>query len=81
VSAGSQYIVTGYKDLLCLKTYDRVDIKKVADFLTIARTEQMERFPRRESGTNSVGIGRALNVKYYSTDRTAEFRIDDAMPT
>jgi putative PIN family toxin of toxin-antitoxin system len=33
VSAGSQYIVTGDKDLLRLKTYDGIDIRKVADFL------------------------------------------------
>jgi uncharacterized protein len=37
VSAGSDYIVTGDKDLLRLKQYDSIRIIKVSDFMTVAR--------------------------------------------
>lgn len=37
VSGGSDYIVTGDKDLLRLKQYDSIRILKVSDFLAAAR--------------------------------------------
>ena len=40
VSAGAQYIVTGDKDLLRVKTYDGIDITKVANFLKIVKGQQ-----------------------------------------
>ena len=40
VSAGAQYIVTGDKDLLRVKTYDGIDITKVANFLKIVKWQE-----------------------------------------
>jgi uncharacterized protein len=37
VSAGSDYIVTGDRDLLRLKQYDSIRIVKVADFMAAIR--------------------------------------------
>jgi putative PIN family toxin of toxin-antitoxin system len=43
VSAGSDYIVTGDKDLLRLKRYDSIQILTVSDFLNIARSQGQNR--------------------------------------
>jgi len=40
VSAGSDYIVSGDKDLLRLKQYDTIRILKVSDFLDLLRDRQ-----------------------------------------
>ena len=40
VAAGSDYIVTGDKDLLRLKSYDSIQIKTVADFLDVMQASE-----------------------------------------
>ena len=42
VAAGSDYIVTGDKDLLRLKTYDSIRILSVSDFLDLVQTQDRQ---------------------------------------